>query len=177
MNYPMKKYLLSAVVVFGFLFYTFSSNSNKKISISLVSPDLTVKPTDSNKITFEPSPTEPPMPTSPPPTQVPTRVAPTSTPIPSGKYKNGTYTGDSINFVYGDMQVQAIVENGKLVKVNTLKYPNDRETSVEINSEALPRLQREAIAVQSAQVDIVSGATDSSQAFMESLATALAKAN
>lgn len=164
----MKKYLLSAVVVFGFLFYTFSSNRAR---------ETTIVPVEANKISFVPSPTEPPVPTSPPPTSVPTRMPPTATPKPSGKYKNGTYIGDSINFTYGDMQMQAVVENGKLIKINTLKSPDHRDTSIEINSQALPILQQEAIAAQSAQVDIVSGATDSSQAFMESLATALAKAN
>jgi uncharacterized protein with FMN-binding domain len=45
-----------------------------------------------------------------------------------------------------------------------------------INKEAMPYLKQEAIAAQSTNVDIVSGATDSSMAFQESLGSALALA-
>jgi len=72
--------------------------------------------------------------------------------------------------------VQAVVQNGQLTAVRFLQYPNDRRTSQEINQQAMPLLQQEAIAAQSGQVDIVTGATDSSQAFQLSLTSALAQA-
>lgn len=93
-----------------------------------------------------------------------------------GIYKDGTYTGNAADAFYGNIQVQAIITNGKISDVQFLQYPNDRRTSVEINTQAMPYLRSEAIQAQNAQVDIVSGATDSSMAFRQSLGSALSQA-
>jgi uncharacterized protein with FMN-binding domain len=84
--------------------------------------------------------------------------------------------GDAADAFYGLIQVKAVIQNGRLADVQFLQYPNDRQTSIEINTQAMPWLKEEAIAAQSANVDIISGATDSSQAFRQSLGSALAKA-
>jgi uncharacterized protein with FMN-binding domain len=94
----------------------------------------------------------------------------------TGRYKNGTYTGDVTDAYYGNIRVAAVIENGKLAKVNILQYPNDRSLSIAINTRALPILQSEAIQTQTASVDIVSGATDTSRAFINSLGSALRNA-
>ena len=94
----------------------------------------------------------------------------------NGTYKDGTYTGSAVDAFYGTIQVQAVVQNGKLTDVQFLQYPNDRSRSIAINTAAMPMLKQEAIQAQSASVDIVSGATDSSQAFAQSLASALSQA-
>ena len=91
-------------------------------------------------------------------------------------YKDGTYTGSAADAVYGNLQVQATISGGKITNVTFLQYPSDRGRSVEINQQADPQLTQEAINAQSAQVDIVSGATDSSQAFIQSLTSALTQA-
>jgi uncharacterized protein with FMN-binding domain len=91
-------------------------------------------------------------------------------------YKNGTFIGDVVDAFYGNIQVQAVVQNGKITDVQFLQYPKDRSTSVKINQQAMPILTSEAIQVQSANVNIVSGATYSSQAFAQSLQSALVKA-
>ena len=96
---------------------------------------------------------------------------PSSTPL--GAYKNGTYTGPEVDAYYGLVQVQAIVQNGQITSVQFLDYPHDRRTSQEINSQAMPWLQQEAVQAQSANVDIISGATLTSEAFAQSLQTAL----
>jgi hypothetical protein len=56
------------------------------------------------------------------------------------------------------------------------QYPNDRNRSIEINQYADPLLTTEAIQAQSGQVDIISGATDTSEAFIQSLSAALTQA-
>lgn len=94
----------------------------------------------------------------------------------SGTYKDGTYTGSSEDAFYGNLQVQATISGGKITDVQFLQYPNDRSESQEINSHAIPTLTSEAIQSQNAHVDIVSGATDSSQAFQKSLQSALNQA-
>ena len=102
--------------------------------------------------------------------------SPSPAPAAIGLYRNGSYNGDSVDAYFGNVQVEAIVSGGKLADVKILTYPNDRSTSLHINNSALPKLVQEAIASQSAQVDIVSGATQTSQGFQASLASALAKA-
>lgn len=91
-------------------------------------------------------------------------------------YKDGTYTGTVADAQWGNVQVQVEIQNGKMTNITFLQYPNERERSVMINSQADPELISEAISAQSATVDVVTGATDSSEAFMQSLADALSQA-
>jgi uncharacterized protein with FMN-binding domain len=97
----------------------------------------------------------------------------TPTPIPGGLYKNGTYTGPKVDVYYGLVQVEAIIQNGKISDVQFLEFPNDRRTSRLINSQAMPWLQQEAIQSQTANVDVISGATLTSEGFIMSLKAAL----
>jgi uncharacterized protein with FMN-binding domain len=108
----------------------------------------------------------------------PNQPVTTATPVPVVKsmYADGTYTGNAADAYYGTIQVQAIVQNGKLTDVQFLQYPSDRNRSVSINTFAMPILRSEAISAQNANVDIVSGATDSSLAFEQSLGSALSQA-
>lgn len=109
------------------------------------------------------------------PTKPSTSSADTTTPTTT-TYKDGQYTGSAADAYYGYIQVKATIQGGKLTGVAFLQYPNDQRNSVEINQQAMPYLQQEAIQAQSAQVDVVSGATDTSQAFVQSLSSALSQA-
>ncbi len=91
-------------------------------------------------------------------------------------YKDGEYAGDSFDAYWGRIQITAKIQNGKISEIKIMDYPSDRITSERINSEALPVLISEAIQSQEPQVDVVSGATDSSNAFRQSLQSALIKA-
>ena len=104
------------------------------------------------------------------PATIPTAAPQTSN---TGLYRNGTFTGVNANAFYGQVQVQVVIQNGKIASVNFLNYPQDRRTSARINSFAVPALQSEAIQAQSARVDVISGATLTSEAFMVSLQSAL----
>jgi uncharacterized protein with FMN-binding domain len=68
------------------------------------------------------------------------------------------------------------VTNRQIAAVKVLDYPQDRRTSRYINSQALPALQQEVIAADSADIDAISGATLTSNAYIRSLGEALAKA-
>lgn len=134
-----------------------------------------------------PTPTQISDQTTPTPTtfnNTPVVSGSTATPTPSpapaanrGKYKDGVYTGSAADAFYGNIQVRATITSGRISKVDFLQYPNDRGHSIEINQYAMPILQQEAISAQSASVDIVSGATDTSQAFIQSLSSALSQAS
>jgi uncharacterized protein with FMN-binding domain len=103
-------------------------------------------------------------------------ATPGTTVVPGARYKDGSFTGGVADAQWGYIQVKAIISGGKITDVQFLQYPNERNRSVEINSYADPQLTQEAIAAQSAQVDIVTGATDTSQAFIQSLSDALTQA-
>lgn len=91
-------------------------------------------------------------------------------------YKDGEYVGRVADAFYGNVQVKAVIAGGKISDVQFLDYPRDRGNSVRINTQAMPNLKTEAIRSQNANVDMVSGATETSTAFRESLASALAQA-
>lgn len=91
-------------------------------------------------------------------------------------YRDGTYDGSTADAFYGMVQVRMTISGGKITNVAFLSYPSDRATSRYISSQATPILAQEAIQIQSANVDIVSGATQTSLAFRTSLGDALAKA-
>lgn len=91
----------------------------------------------------------------------------------SGNIKDGVYTGSEVDAYYGLVKVQTTIRGGKIADVQFLEYPSDRRTSVRINSIAVPDLQQESIQAQTANVDIISGATLTSEAFRISLQTAL----
>ncbi|MDG4892240.1 FMN-binding protein [Mesorhizobium sp. WSM4976] len=109
--------------------------------------------------------------------QAKARVIHTGMKLAAGGYADGVYIGPAADAYYGIIQIQALVQGGRLTALKVLKYPNDRRTSVSINRQALPMLRDEAISAQSADVDIISGATLTSKAFIQSLGGALKKAS
>lgn len=185
----MRKYILSAIVAISFGFYI-SSNRNyvaHPVPIIAKSPAITPNIPDSGSLAAGSPPANNPTPvaaasstTTQPaaskPATTPTKVVQQPAPKPAGQFRNGRYAGISADAYYGYVQVQAVISNGKLTDIQMLDYPSDRGTSVRINSYALPQLISEAIQAQSARVAAVSGATDTSQAFIQSLSSALAQA-
>lgn len=180
----MKKIFLSLSLFFTFTAYVLyvriiganapvvlTPEPNKtKVALSLPKYNTTITSNSSPK---------PKSITTPSPLLV-SNVTPIQAPPPpvinTGKYKNGSYTGSTADAYYGNVQVRAIISSGKITDVQFLNYPQDRQTSVRINSRAMPYLTSEAIALQDANVDTVSGASFTSAAFRESLSSALAQA-
>jgi uncharacterized protein with FMN-binding domain len=64
----------------------------------------------------------------------------------------------------------------RLTSISVPTYPNHTDRSVYINRSALPVLVAEALRAQSARIDMVSGATDTSNGFAQSLQAAILKA-
>jgi uncharacterized protein with FMN-binding domain len=92
-------------------------------------------------------------------------------------YSDGEYFGSRVNAYYGIVRVRAVIQDDQIVDVQFLEFPQDRRLSRRINSIATPRLTQEAISAQSARVHIVTGATLTSLAFMQSLQSALQDAH
>jgi len=174
----MKKLILSLSLIVVFAFYAFwsSSRSNVVATTSTTNTkDLNVSPSVSpvaSNIPSTSSTTQPKSSGSPVATIASTPVAATN----SGKYKNGVYTGPASDVYYGNVQVKATIANGQLTDIVFLQYPNDRKASQQKSAMAMPILKSEAIKAQSAKVDTVSQATETSKGFIASLSGALAQA-
>jgi uncharacterized protein with FMN-binding domain len=90
--------------------------------------------------------------------------------------RNGVFLGTDVPNRYGDVQVQVAMRAGKLVDVRAVRLPTRDGTSQEINRSAGPQLKQQALRVQSAKVDGVSGATYTSDGYRQSLQAALDRA-
>lgn len=87
-----------------------------------------------------------------------------------------TYTGSVAETRWGPVQVRITVAAGKISQVDVLEYPQGNHRDVEINDYAIPALVQETLDAQSAQVDMVSGATVTSTGYLQSLQSALDQA-
>jgi uncharacterized protein with FMN-binding domain len=87
-----------------------------------------------------------------------------------------TVTGAAVNTRYGPVQVQVTVGNGKVVSAAAVVYPTQDPRDAQINGYAIPALNQEATQAGSASIDMVSGATYTSQGYIQSLQSALDKA-
>jgi uncharacterized protein with FMN-binding domain len=87
-----------------------------------------------------------------------------------------TYTGSVTQTRWGPVQVKISVQRGKLTKVTILQHPSGSSRDAEINDYALPILINESLKAQSANIDMVSGATVTSGGYVESLQAALDEA-
>jgi uncharacterized protein with FMN-binding domain len=84
-----------------------------------------------------------------------------------------TYTGSTAGTRWGDVQVTITVANGKITDVQVPVYPNGNGRDQEINAFALPQLTQETLQAQSADIQTVSGATVTSDGYLQSLQSAL----
>ena len=89
---------------------------------------------------------------------------------------SSTVTGAVAQTQWGPVQVELTVAAGTITDVSVVQYPNDNGRDVEINDYALPILIQETLDAQSAGIDMVSGATFTSNGYVDSLQSALDQA-
>lgn len=89
--------------------------------------------------------------------------------------RDGTYTGTAVLTRRGRFQVNATISGGKITAINLLSSPQDR-TSESINQQAIPMYIKEALQAQSAQISLISGATETYSGFTGSLQNAINQA-
>ena len=122
--------------------------------------------------------------TTVPPTTVPSTKEPPSsgaagssvTAPPPTTAAQQTYTGQDVQYLYGDIVVTATTQGGKIVNVSAPQNNAADGRSQMINSYAVPILEQEAVAAQGININVVSGATFTSDAFAQSLQSALSRA-
>lgn len=91
----------------------------------------------------------------------------------SSKYADGTYTGALVQTNRGDVQVRITVSGGKITNVTAITYPNETSQSQTISAQVIPTFQSEAVKSQNADIQLVSGATETYTGFKGSLQDAI----
>ena len=87
-----------------------------------------------------------------------------------------TVTGSVASTRWGPVQVSITVTDGKITAVDVPQYPTGNGKDRQINASALPILTKETLSAQSADIDMVSGATVTSEGYVQSLQSALDQA-
>ncbi len=85
--------------------------------------------------------------------------------------------GQTVQTRWGPVQVEIVVQNGKIVSSNVLQVPSENGHDQQINSYAVPILNAAAVDAQSANIDSVSGATVTSDGYRASLQSAIDQAH
>lgn len=112
------------------------------------------------------------------------RAVPAGPPVPSetrsiprpstaARKPSGSVTGALVQTPYGDVQVRVAFTGRHITDVRALRLTDSSGTSVSISAQAEPILRQEALAAQSAQIDMVSGATYTSEGYVQSLQSAI----
>jgi uncharacterized protein with FMN-binding domain len=105
----------------------------------------------------------------------------TSRPSQTSKASRATsaaaFTGDVAGTQWGPVQVRITVRGGKVTRALALQYPQGTSTDAQINGYALPILDQEVVQKQSASIDTVSGATVTSDGYLQSLQSAIDRAH
>jgi uncharacterized protein with FMN-binding domain len=166
----MKKFALAVLIIGSFILFSLIYNHTNN---AVLPPTTSTSAADSSNRSSSVNATATTAGASGTPG---TSSTPGTSGTPGSAYKDGTYTGSVADAQWGNVQIQAVIQGGKIKAVTFLQYPNDRNHSIEINNYADPQLVNEAIQAQSANVDIVTGATDTSDAFIQSLTNALSQA-
>ena len=159
----MKKFVLAVLIIGSFILFSLIYNHANN---AIIPPTTTASSEAPNRSSSA----------SATPTVSGASATPGATGTSGSPYKDGSYTGSVADAQWGNVQIQAVIKNGKITNISFLQYPNDRNRSITINDYADPQLVNEAIQAQSANVDVVTGATDTSDAFIQSLTDAISQA-
>ena len=151
----MKKIVLAVMTTISGLVMLFSYHTSTQI-VATTTPDTDTGATQADPDTSAAAPT-----------------APTSSATASTSSNDGTFTGDAVQTRYGAVQVEITVANGTITSAEAIQYPNSDRHDQQINAYAVPVLNAEVVAAQSASIDAVSGATVTSDGYLQSLQSAI----
>ena len=98
-------------------------------------------------------------------------ASPTTTAPAASSTRNAT--GSDVQYRYGDIELAVTATGSKIDNITVVKNDATDGRSYQINSEAVPILESETLSAQSSQIDGVSGASYTSQAYVQSLQSAL----
>jgi uncharacterized protein with FMN-binding domain len=92
---------------------------------------------------------------------------------PSASTTTQTVTGSAFQFRFGVVQVAVTLQGDDIIEVQALQLPDGDRRSLAISQQVEPMLRESALAADSADIDVISGATYTSLAYSYSLQSAL----
>lgn len=128
--------------------------------------------------TTEPTTGPSTRPTGPASPTTPSTAAPTpTTRAPTTTTTQGTRRADGqdVFYRYGELELQVTISGGRITDVEPVVDNATDSRSAQINDQAIPDLRQQALQAQSSNIDGVSGATYTSNAYVQSLQAALDK--
>lgn len=161
----MKRVIVSVLATVLGLIALLSFKSHDHLVIAAQLPSAALRPSSSSSV-----PDATASATSAPPD--PTPSATTSTPSSSTR----SYTGTAVDTRYGIVQVQITMSGNKITDASFVQLTSRDGRSADINSQAGPLLLQETLAAQSGNIDTISGATYTSEGYLQSLQSALDQA-
>ncbi len=147
--------ITAVVLIFGYHTSTNNTASAASPVVQQPAPPSSATPSRSGKKSGSSTPS-------------PSPASRSSQPTPSA-----TYTGGVADTQWGPVQVQITVHDHKITRARAVQYPQGTSNDAQINSYALPVLDQQVIQKQSARIDTVSGATVTSDGYLQSLQSAI----
>ena len=86
---------------------------------------------------------------------------------------SGSAVGTLEQYGYGELSVRVVASGGKITDAQIVQLQTDASYSQQIAVQVIPYLRREVLSAQSAQIDGISGATYTSEAYAMSVQSAL----
>ncbi|MCW2527972.1 MAG: putative FMN-binding protein [Pseudonocardiales bacterium] len=170
----MKRVILSVLgTIVGLVaLLSFKTGGHTTVGVSLPSASLGTTSTSS---AATPTPTS--STASGPPNTGQSTTTPSSSPsTPAVTATAKTYNGSAAQTRYGTVQVAVTITGGKITNVAFVQLTSHDGRSADINSQAAPLLLRETLSAQSSNIDTISGATYTSEGYLQSLQSALDQA-
>lgn len=142
----------------------------KRLSLLVVATAIVITALVMLRPTFR---TAPPRPAALSPSARSPSPAPSSTTPRRLLFRSGVVVGPVVSTQYGDVQVRVTSAHGRITAVQALKLPHNDPMDVELSGPAAQTLEHAVLQAQSANVDMVSGATYTSQGYLQSLQAVL----
>jgi uncharacterized protein with FMN-binding domain len=148
-----------AVAIIGILgIYSRGHQSNDAASVQGADTTVTANPTTTQQTTAASSDSS------------------SSSASSTAAYKDGTYTGDNEDTAYGPVRIQVVISGGRIINIKFVSMPDELGHTQEVTNESAPLLKQSTLDKQSANIDFVSGATQTSEGYKLSLQSALDQA-
>jgi uncharacterized protein with FMN-binding domain len=164
---------ISGLVLLFSYHTSLNSGGGGSTTTTLAGSDAAADGATTDGATTDASPTEP-SPTDASPTEP---SAPAAQAAKAPDTVSGTFTGHLTDTHWGPVQVRIVVKNNKITKATAIRFPDENDHDREINSWAIPQLQKATVTVNGAGFDSLSGATVTSDGYQDSLQSALDRAH
>lgn len=151
--------ITTVMLLFG---YHTSTNSNSLVSSPMVQTPAATDPTPSSRASGGGGSSS-----------TTSGTGTTSSPVVAAV----SYTGGVADTRWGPVQVRITVRGGKITRARAVQYPQGTNVDAQINNYALPILDREVVQKQSVSIDAISGATVTSDGYLQSLQSAIDQAH